>query len=79
MDKLKMQSADITGSNIEKMATLFPNVVTEVKGENGMLRKAIDFDKLKLLLSADPSEMVIADNDSERYDFTWVGKRQAII
>jgi adenine-specific DNA-methyltransferase len=79
MDKLKMQSADITGGNIEKIATLFPNVVTEVKDENSVLRKAIDFDKLRLLLSADPSEMLVVDENSERYDFTWAGKRQAIV
>ena len=30
MDKLKMQSHDVIGSNIEKIAKLFPNCVTEV-------------------------------------------------
>ena len=30
MQKLKMQSHDVIGSNIEKIAELFPNCVTEV-------------------------------------------------
>ncbi|GHT37868.1 DNA methylase N-4 [Bacteroidia bacterium] len=79
MDKLKMQSADITEQNIEKIAVLFPSVVTEVKDETGTLRKAIDFDKLKLLLSEGRDAVALVDSDSERYDFTWVGKRQAIV
>ncbi|OAV72129.1 putative methyltransferase [Bacteroidales bacterium Barb4] len=78
MDKLKMQSVDITGSNIEKIAALFPSVVTEAKDENGVLHKAIDFEKLKLMLSTNPNEMLVIDDETERYDFTWVGKRQAI-
>jgi adenine-specific DNA-methyltransferase len=79
MDKLKMQSANITEQNIEKIAVLFPSVVTEVKDETGTLRKAIDFDKLKLLLSEGQDALALVDSDSERYDFTWVGKRQAIV
>ena len=31
MDKMKMQSLDVTGSNIAKIAKLFPQCVTECK------------------------------------------------
>ena len=79
MDKLKMQSVDITETNIDKIALLFPNVVTEVKGEDGKLHKAIDFEKLKLVLSAAKGDMAIVDDDSERYEFTWPGKKQVIV
>ena len=43
-----MQSTDITAMNIEKIAALFPNCVTET--HDG---KKIDFDLLKQELSAD--------------------------
>ncbi|MBL0711421.1 MAG: hypothetical protein JJV99_10470 [Colwellia sp.] len=33
MDKLKMHSLDMTVDNIEKIAALFPNCITEVKCE----------------------------------------------
>ena len=47
MDKLKMQSHDVTGSNLNKIARLFPNCVTERLGKNGKPELAIDFEKLE--------------------------------
>ena len=41
MDKLKMQSIDMTEKNIEKIGALFPNVITGMKSENGKLKKAL--------------------------------------
>jgi adenine-specific DNA-methyltransferase len=87
MNKLKMESLDITKANIDKIAEMFPQVVTEVADpggavdENGkpVLKKAIDFEKLKLVLSAGTGDYVVADDERERYEFTWVGKRQAMI
>ena len=35
MDKMRMESVDITDQNIEKIGALFPNVITEAKDENG--------------------------------------------
>ena len=45
-DKLDLQSPDLVNENLEKLATLFPNCVTE--GSDG---KSIDFDLLKQELS----------------------------
>lgn len=72
MDKMKMESANITDMNIEKIAALFPNCITETADENGKLKKAINFEMLRAMLSED-----IAEGD-EAYEFTWVGKKAAI-
>lgn len=67
-----MESANITDMNIEKIAALFPNCITETADENGKLKKAINFEMLRAMLSED-----IAEGD-EAYEFTWVGKKAAI-
>ncbi|VAY87695.1 hypothetical protein MNB_ARC-1_323 [hydrothermal vent metagenome] len=46
MQKLKMKTPNKTDENIEQIAKLFPNVISE--GQNG--KKAIDFDLLKQML-----------------------------
>ena len=53
MDKLKMQSLDVIGSNIEKIRQLFPNCVTERLGKDGKPELGIDFEKLQAELSAE--------------------------
>lgn len=73
MDKMKMETPDFTRVNVEKIAELFPNVVTEAKDEQGNLVHKVDFEKLKQELSAD-----VIDGD-ESYDFTWVGKKSAMV
>ena len=73
MDKMKMSTPDFTRINIEKIAEIFPNVVTEAKDEQGNLVHKIDFEKLKQELSPD-----VIDGD-ESYDFTWVGKKSAMV
>ena len=55
MEKLKMESVSIAEDSLNKIAELFPNVVTESMGKDGQLHKAIDFDKLKFLLTANQS------------------------
>ena len=72
MDKLKMQSLDVVGSNIEKIQHLFPNCVTERLGKDGKPELAIDFEKLQ----AELSNEIIGDGE-ERYQFTWPDKRAA--
>lgn len=67
-----MQSHDVTGSNINKIARLFPNCVTERLGKNGKPELAIDFEKLEAELSND----ILAEGE-ERYQFTWPDKRAA--
>lgn len=47
MDKLKLETPNMTEKNIENIAKLFPNVITETKDENGEIKKVVDFDKLK--------------------------------
>ena len=39
-----METADWTSENIEKIGELFPNVITEARGEDGELKKAINFE-----------------------------------
>lgn len=73
MDKMKMETPDFTKINVEKIAEMFPNVMTEAQDEQGNLVRKIDFEKLKQELSNN-----IIDGD-ESYDFTWVGKKQAMI
>lgn len=74
MDKLKMHSPNLVEQNIDKLATLFPNCVTESKDENGKLKQAIDFDLLKQELSRH-----IVDGPQERYQLNWPGKREALL
>ena len=73
MEKLKMQSHDVIGSNTQKIAQLFPNCVTERLGKNGKPDSAIDFEKLQ----AELSNEVITEGE-ERYQFTWPDKRAAV-
>lgn len=73
MEKMRMESVDMTEKNIEKIESLFPNCITEALDENGKLKKAINFDLLKQMLSKE-----IIDGD-EAYEFTWVGKKAAIV
>lgn len=67
---MKMQSLDMTGSNIEKIAKLFPQCVTEHKDKDGRTVPGIDFEKLRDELSPD-----VIDDGEERYQFTWPDKR----
>jgi adenine-specific DNA-methyltransferase len=51
MDKLKMHIPDLAAANIERLAELFPACVTETRGEDGSVKRAIDFDLLRQELS----------------------------
>lgn len=72
MDKMSMESVDLTQKNVERIYELFPSVVTEKRGEDGKLKKAVNFELLKQILA---DEVVEGD---EVYEFTWVGKKEAI-
>ena len=63
IEKLNLESADLVAERIAQLKALFP----EAFGEGG-----IDFDKLRLLLGDE------VDEGTERYGFTWPGKRDAI-
>ena len=73
MDKMRMESIDMTEQNIEKIGALFPNCITETKDADGKPKKAINFDLLRQMLSGDVIE------GDEAYEFTWVGKKAAIV
>lgn len=73
MDKMRMESVDMTAQNIEKIGALFPNCITETKNVDGKPKKAINFELLKQMLSDDVIE------GDEAYEFTWVGKKASIV
>lgn len=79
MDKLRMESPDMTAQNIDRIAALFPNCITEMLDEERstpekkVYKRAINFELLKQMLSPD-----VVDGD-EAYEFTWVGKKAAIV
>ena len=73
MEKMKMESPNITTQNIDKIAEIFPNCITETVDENGKLKRAINFELLRQMLSGDVIE------GDEAYEFTWVGKKAAIV
>ena len=79
MDKMKFESPDLTAQNIDRIAALFPNCVTEMLDEEHstpekkVYKRAVNFELLKQMLSPD-----VVDGD-EAYEFTWVGKKAAIV
>ncbi len=68
-DKLPLHSPDIVSENIERIAALFPNCITETA--NG---KAIDFDQLRQELNQD-----IVEGTKEPYRLEWPGERETIV
>ena len=79
MDKIKFESPDMTAQNIDRIAALFPNCITEMLDEERstpekkVYKRAVNFELLKQMLSPD-----VVDGD-EAYEFTWVGKKAAIV
>ena len=79
MNHMKFESPDLTSGNIEKIAALFPNCITEMLDEERstpekkVYKRAVNFELLKQMLSPD-----VVDGD-EAYEFTWVGKKAAIV
>lgn len=73
MEKMRMESEDIQQDNVAKIAALFPNCVTETRGKDGKLKKAINFELLRQILSDTVTE------GDEAYEFTWVGKKASIV
>lgn len=67
-----MESRDLFDSNIQKISDLFPEVITEACDSEGRIRKTIDFQILKELLSGSIAE------GGETYSFTWPGKKSAL-
>lgn len=79
MEKPKFESPDMVAENIDRIAALFPNCITEMLDEEHstpekkVYKRAVNFELLKQMLSPD-----VVDGD-EAYEFTWVGKKAAIV
>lgn len=73
MEKMKLETANVAANNVERIGELFPNCITESKDEHGQLKRAINFDMLRQMLSED-----VVDG-KEAYEFTWVGKKASIV
>lgn len=79
MDKLKMQTVNKADENFKKLASMFPNAVTEtITGydENGkaIVERAIDKDVLMQEISCK-----VVDENEERYQFTWPDKKKSVL
>ena len=70
MERLQMKTSEVVEGNVEKIASIFPQCVTEHIGKDGKIKLGIDFEKLKAELSKD-----IIEEGEERYQFTWPDKR----
>jgi len=79
MEKMRMESVDMIAQNIDRIAELFPNCITEALDEDHstpehkVYKKVVNFELLKQMLSGE-----VLDGD-EAYEFTWVGKKAAIV
>lgn len=69
-----MHSTNLTQANIARIRALFPSCVTEVMGEDGSVKPAVDFDQLRQELSD-----AIVEGPQERYHLNWPGKREALL
>ncbi|WP_344085761.1 site-specific DNA-methyltransferase [Nostocoides veronense] len=67
-----MTSPDLTAANVDKLADLFPSVITESVDADGNPLRAVDFDLLRQELSDH-----IVEGPQERYQLDWPGKRAA--
>ncbi len=75
MEKMKFKTADGVDANIEKLAQIFPEAVTETKDANGKLVRVANLEALKALLEGN----VANPNEQECYEFIWPGKSDAIM
>jgi adenine specific DNA methylase mod len=73
MEKMRMESMDLIGKNVEIIGRMFPNCVVETSATDGTVKKIINFDMLRQMLSEE-----IMEGD-EAYEFTWVGKKASIV
>ena len=72
-EHLDIQTPDGAKLNLDALYKIAPSCFTEAKGEDGEIRRVVDFNKLRLLLGDNAVEEA-----PEVYDFTWVGKRAAL-
>ena len=73
MEKMRMESMELIGKNVEIIGRMFPNCVVETSATDGTVKKIINFDMLRQMLSEEIME------GAEAYEFTWVGKKASIV
>lgn len=73
MERLRPHSPSLTERNLDKIAELFPGVITESRDPDGGLVRAVDFDLLRQELSGH-----VVEGPRERYQLDWPGKRDAL-
>ena len=72
MEKRTLRTPDLTARNVERIADLFPQAITESRDAEGNVTLAVDFDLLRQELSDH-----ITEGPQERYQLDWPGKRAA--
>lgn len=72
MGRRALHSPDLTVRNVERIAELFPQVITESRDAEGNVTLAVDFDLLRQELSDH-----VVEGPQERYQLDWPGKRAA--
>ncbi len=74
MEKRALHSPDLVAHNVERIAELFPQVITESRDAEGNVTLAVDFDLLRQELSDH-----VVEGPQERYQLDWPGKRAAAL
>jgi len=69
-----MMTPNMVNENIEKIKQMFPSCVIEHASGGGKPELSVDFDSLRQELSGN-----LIKGNEERYQFTWPGKKQAIL
>ena len=73
IEHLNKETTDGTMRNLDALYQLFPSCFTEAKDViTGKMHRAVDWGKLRELLGE-----YVENDEPEKYDFTWVGKRAA--
>ena len=72
MEHLDMTTPDGAQLNLDALYRICPSCFTETASEDGSVKRAVDWNKLRTLLGDNAVE-----DAPEAYDFTWVGKRAA--
>ena len=73
MEKLRTHSPSLPERNFDKIAELFPGVITESRDADGAAIRAVDFDLLRQELAGR-----VVEGPRERYQLDWPGKREAL-
>ncbi|MDD7474058.1 MAG: site-specific DNA-methyltransferase [Bdellovibrionota bacterium] len=74
VQKLNMKTKDLADENFKILSKLFPNAVTEIKNEEGIVVRAIDADVLRQEINKE-----VIEGKEERYQFTWPDKKKSVI